>query len=391
VPVETRILVADDAGHTESVTDVGLDPPDGGWMWVDVFAGDDDIAELLDLTDRFSLDRLAVRDAVLDLDMPKVDDFGNHLLMVLHGLAHDSLATSEIDCFLTDRHLITVRNRDSPSIDALWSQVGHRPDLARVAVDELAGLLADFVTRRLLAVLEAFDQRVEELTDKALKADPTLLEDLTAVRTDLAGVRRVVHPQREALDVLRSTPSPLVSDHGRRRFSDVFDVASRLVGGLDEARSAVAETLDAYRGAEARQATEVSKVLTVYAAIILPLSLITGYFGMNFDNLPLIHTAWGWWVVTIVIFAVALVSLGVFISLGWVRRPSGRRTGQTLGRGLLEATRAPVQIVGAVVEMSTMPLRATGTRLRHAIDDVNDATGDRRRVDHDESGNHGSE
>jgi magnesium transporter len=388
-----RILVADADGNATPATEPTTEPPPGGWVWVDVFATDDDIAELLDLTDQFRLDRLAVRDAVLDLDMPKVDDFGSHLLIVLHGLATDSVATYEIDCFLTNCHLISIRNTDSPSIDSLWSQVSNRPDLAKASVDELAGLLADFVTRRLLSVLEAFDLRVEELTDKALKADTTLLEDLTAVRTDLAGVRRVVHPQREALDLLRSAPSPLLTDHGRRRFSDVFDVASRLANGLDEARSAIAETLDAYRGAEARQATEVSKVLTVYAAIILPLSLITGYFGMNFENLPLIRTRWGWVAVTGAMLLVAFVSMGVFISLGWVRRPSGRRTGQTLGRGLVEATRAPVQIVGAVVEMSTMPLRATGTRLRQVIDeerhvdhnDLND------RNEHDDAAHHGSE
>ena len=203
---------------------------------------------------------------------------------MLHSLHTHAVATYEVDCFLTDRHLITIRSNASEPIDALWALVQHRRDLGRISVDELAAVLTDLMTRSLLTVLEAFDNRVEELNRKALSADPTLLEDLTAVRTDLVGVRRVVHPLREALDVLRHSTSDLVSDAGRRRFSDVFDVASRLAGGLDEARAAIAETLDAYRGAEARQATEVSKVLTVYAAIILPLSLIAGFFGMNFTQ-----------------------------------------------------------------------------------------------------------
>ena len=67
---------------------------------------------------------------------------------------------------------------------------------------------------------------------------------------------------------------------------------------LDAARSALAEILDAYRGAEARQATDVTKVLTIYAAIMLPLSLVAGFFGMNFANLPGIGSDWGWVVVT---------------------------------------------------------------------------------------------
>ncbi len=216
---------------------------------------------------------------------------------------------------------------------------------------------------------------------------PTLLEDLTAVRTDLVGVRRVVHPLREALDVLRHSTSDLVSDAGRRRFSDVFDVASRLAGGLDEARAAIAETLDAYRGAEARQATEVSKVLTVYAAIILPLSLIAGFFGMNFTNLPWVQRSWGWILVTAIMVVVGFVSFGTFISLGWVHRPSGRRTGRTLGRGLLEATKAPVHIVGAVFEMSAMPLRATSARLTQATTGERTSPAD----EPDDSASHGSE
>jgi magnesium transporter len=282
---------------------------------------------------------------------------------VFHGLRDDRVATYEVDCFITDRHLVTVHQGPSPAIEALLTQVGHRPELAAVSIDEITALLADLLTRRLLRVLEAFDEQMEALVQRALAADAFLLEDLTAVRGDLAGIRRAVHPQRETLDVLRHSTSPLLTDAGRRRFSDAFDVASRAAGGLDEARAALAETLDAYRGAEARQATDVTKVLTIYAAIMLPLSLVAGFFGMNFRNLPWIERSWGWIAASALMVGIAVVSLGIFVTLDWIRRPSGRETGKVLGRGLLEATRTPVQLVGAVVEISTLPLRATGARL----------------------------
>ncbi len=382
--METRILVADRAGTVTLATAPPEQAPPGGWVWVDVTADEADAAHLLDLAERFGLDRLAVRDSIDDLDMPKFDDFGHHVLAVLHGLRDDRVATYEVDCFLTEQHLITIHRVASPALDALWQQVQERTEVAETSIDVVMALLADGLTRRLLRVLEAFDDRVEDLTDNALRADPDLLEDLTVVRTDLAAVRRVVHPQREMLDLLRHSSSSLITDAGRRRFSDVFDVASRAAAGLDEARSALAETLDAYRGAEARQATEVTKVLTVYAAIMLPLSLIAGIFGMNFVNLPLLERRWGWLVVTSVMFVVAAASLGVFISLGWVRRPTGRGTGRTLGRGLLEATRTPVQLVGAVFEMSTMPLRATTNRITRTIVGDREAGLDGVAVDGDE-------
>ena len=383
-----RSLVADGTGRVEASGARPESVPPGGWAWIDVLAGEADLPELLELARPAGLDLLAVRDAVLDVDMPKADDFGDHMLVVLHSLSAGALSTYEVDCFVTRTRLITIHPVKSETIDALWAQAQTRADLGRLSADELLAVLADLMTRSLLAVLEAFDDRVEELNGKALSADSTLLEDLTAVRTDLTGVRRVVHPLREALDVLRHSSSDLVSERGRRRFSDVFDVASRLADGLDEARAALAETLDAYRGAEARQATEVSKVLTVYAAILLPLGFIAGFFGMNFANLPWTDSDWGWIVVTVIMVVVALVSLGMFVSLGWVKRPSGRRAGRAIGQGLLEATKTPVHIVGAVFEMSAMPVRATTARITQVVGADKPATG---ATESDRDPNHGSE
>ena len=332
--------------------------PESDWVWIDITAGPDDIDELADLAEQLGLDALAVRDAVEDIDLPKVDDFGSFLLVVLHALDDERIETYELDCFLSERRLITIHDQRSASIDALWDGVQGRPELTSGGPDEALARLADVATRRLVCVLDVFDDRNEELIQLALRADADFLLEITAVRADLAALRRAVHPQREALDILRHSTSRVVSDAGRRRFSDVFDTALRASQGVDGARAALAETLDAYRGAEARQATEVTKVLTVYAAIMLPLSLVAGFFGMNFVDLPLIHRQAGWMIVTGFMALVAVLSLGVFVALGWTRRPSGRTAGALLGHGLVEAARAPAQLVGAVFEISTMPMRS---------------------------------
>ena len=332
--------------------------PESGWMWIDIVAGPGDIDELSDLAEQLGLDALAVRDTVDDIDLPKVDDFGSFLLVVLHALSEERIKTYELDCFLSERRLITIHELSSPSIDLLWDGVLGRPELASGGPDEALARLADVASRRLVCVLDVFDDRNEELIELALQADGDFLREIIAVRADLAALRRAIHPQREALDVLRHSTSRLVSDGGRRRFSDVFDTAQRASQGVDGARAALAETLDAYRGAEARQATEVTKVLTVYAAIMLPLSLVAGFFGMNFVDLPLLASPAGWLVVTGFMAFIALLSLGVFVSLGWTRRTSGRTAGALIGRGLVEAARAPAQLVGAVFEISTMPMRS---------------------------------
>ncbi|MCY3560033.1 MAG: magnesium transporter CorA family protein [bacterium] len=333
-------------------------PPASGWLWIDIVAGPEDAAELAELAEQLDLDALAVRDAVEDIDLPKVDDFGAFMVVVLRALSDERIETYELDCFLSARRLITIRSQNSPSLEALWAGARRRPELASGGADEALARLADVATRRLVGVLDLFDDRTEELNELARLADVDFLPEVTAVRADLATLRRVVHPQREALDMLRRSTSPLVTEAGRRRFSDVFDTASRAAQGVEAGRGALAETLDAYRGAEARQATEVTKVLTVYAAIMLPLSLIAAFFGMNFVNLPLLEVGAGWIIVVAFMGLVALLSVGVFVALGWTRRPSGRTAGALLGRGLVEAARAPAQLVGAVFEISTMPMRS---------------------------------
>ena len=89
----------------------------------------------------------------------------------------------------------------------------------------------------------------------------------------------------------------------------------------------------------------------------LPLSLIAGIFGMNHPNLPGIDSEGGWMWVAGAMVTVALVSIGVFVSLGWIRRPSGRSAAKTLGKGLVEAARTPIEAATTVLELTTLPVR----------------------------------
>ena len=359
--MQIRTLTSDGTGPPQAAGAVAPVRGGAGWTWIDITVEPNDAdpdAEIdTTLIDPLELDRIAVHDAIHEHDHPKFDDFGDHLLVVLHGLRDDRVETYEVDCFITEDVVVTFHHGSAPAIDSLWAGLQQHAELALGGCSELAARLADGLSRRLLAVVDAFDVRVDDLIAQALRADAELLADVTAVRSDLSQVRRVVTPQRETLDLLRTSDSPLITPPARRRFSDVFDVASRAANGLDAARSALAETLDAYRGAEARQATEVTKVLTVYAAVVLPLSLIAGFFGMNHENIPTLNSRWGWLLATGLMVVVASVSIGVFVAEGWVRRPSGRRAGATLGRGLIEAARTPAQVAGAVYEISSLPLR----------------------------------
>lgn len=330
--------------------------PDDGWIWLDVTIKEG-AEEAIEVAAALGLDELAVRDAVEDHDLPKVDDFADHLLVILHGLREDAVVTYELDCFITDkRQLITMHYGYSPSVEALWSMAPKHPELLTGTPGELLARLADISTRRFISVLDLFEDRAEDLVASALAADPSLIGEVTAVRADLRAVRKAIYPQREVLDVLRTTSSPLIGEPGRRRFADAFDVAQRATAGVESARVALVETVDAYRGAEAREATEVGRVLTVYAAIMLPLSLIAGFFGMNFEELPGTGNPGGWLWVTASMVALTVGSLVVFSRAGWIRPPAGRAS-RRVGRGLVDAAKRPVVLAGALFVRSSRSRR----------------------------------
>ncbi len=312
-------------GSEGSAAEPGVHTPDlepGQWCWIDVElddTSDDDAFEAA--LEAVDLDSMAMSDAFNEVDLPKLDDFEDHLLVILHGIAEHDEPTLEIDCFLTHREIVTVRRHTSPALDEFARQIQRRPELTVGGPSEILARMADVVLRRFLSVLDELDDRVDELTDMGLDADPEFLEELTVVRRYVGDLRHVLRPQREVFDRLRRSPSHLITDGGRRRFSDVFDIANRTVQELEGVRSALSETLGAYRGAEAREATEVTKVLTVYAAVVLPLSLIAGIFGMNFAEIPGADDPNGWWILLAAMGAMAGVSLLLFAMAGWIRLP----------------------------------------------------------------------
>lgn len=328
------------------------DPGSRAWLWVDVeLAGYDKTTPEIDaLVEQLQLDPLAVHNVLSEVDSPKVDDFQSHLLVVIHGLGSsaDSVSTQELDCFLSETHLVTFHAEPSLSINAMWTQLMKSSELSDGGPDELLARLCDVVTRRMLAAVAAVETRVEELIAPALAAEGRFLADFTAVRTELSSIGKVVRPQREVFDELRHTQSKLLSGASRRRFSDVFDVSERTAHGLESVRSELSGVLDAYRGAEARRAADVGSVLTIYAAIMLPLSLIVGFFGMNHPKLPTTGSDTGWRWVAGAMLAITLISLGVFVQRGWLRRP---RPKSLAGRGLSLAE-TPVKFASSLYASS---------------------------------------
>jgi magnesium transporter len=209
----------------------------------------------------------------------------------------------------------------------------------------IAAAIAEASSRRYLPLLDALDERIEAMEEDAIAGDPSILGDSQALRRDVILLRRTLGPQREVVLNLSRSISPLFSDETRRSFADVYDHYFRLVESLDAARALLGGVMETYRGAVAERTNEVMKVLTVFSAVLLPLGLIAGLWGMNFADVP--GSGWRWGFVGLLgIMATIAVGLWVYFARrGFVGGPKLRDLPKAVGLGLVHVGTAPLRAV----------------------------------------------
>ena len=313
----------------------------GTVIWLDVVTTDAD--ELDQLGERFNFDPAAIED-ILDIEqLPKFDNYQDHLFVVLHALTSEGerIDTAEVDCFVSPRLLVTVSAGPVTGINWLWGSVQTHAQMGSLGADELFAQLAEVIGRRYLEVIAEFEARIDDIADDALDADPDVLGDIQVLRREETTVRKVLRPQRLVLANLRRGTISVLGAESLVMLGDAFDVHNQVVESLGSARALLSDALDTYRGAAADRQATATTILAVYSAILLPLTLITGWYGMNISSLPGAENRFSWELVLGVMLVLALASFAAFVKAGFIRAPELRR--ETVLRGLAGAAKAPVK------------------------------------------------
>ncbi len=265
-----------------------LDQP--GPKWIDVLHPTEE--EMKQLGERYELHRLAIEDS-LHLDQrPKLEEYPNHQFIVLQGFTSNDqdvcdLTLHEHHFFLGPNWLISVHELPFEGLEAVRKRV---PDEPRVTmgrgVDFLLYLLADALVDRNFPVLDHFNDELEDL-ESAIFANPKseYLQRIFAMKRALVELRRVLSPQRDVLGFLSRRGIPNVQERTALYFRDVYDHLVRLYEQIDSGRDLLGNVMDGYLSMMANRTNDITKQLTIFATIFLPLSFITGFFGQNFELL----------------------------------------------------------------------------------------------------------
>jgi magnesium transporter len=298
-------------------------------VWLDV-DGFEDLAAIRSVGGVFEIGELALEDATTPDERPKVEVFGHQVLIAVRmaRFEGDTIVTDPMAIFLGDRYVITFHDRTVPDgFASVRQRIRHgRTRLGQLGADHLCALLLDAVIDGYFPVLERFGDRLEEIEDEALE-NPTrrLLGRIHDVRNDLMTLRRSLWPTRDVLHALGRESTAFVGDHARQHFRDSYDHTMELLDLTEGYREIGSDLRDIYLASINNRMNDVMKVLTVIATIFMPLTFITGYYGMNFNtqspwNMPLLNFRYGG-LVAAGIMAFTTIGMVVFFwQRGWLKR-----------------------------------------------------------------------
>ncbi|MEI6255804.1 MAG: magnesium/cobalt transporter CorA [Planctomycetota bacterium] len=298
-------------------------------LWVDV-EGLDDVETIRMIGDVFEIGDLALEDASTPDERPKLEVFGHQLLVAVRMARFDgeSIVTDPICIFLGDRYLLTFRQRlTQDGFEGVRQRIRHgRTQIGHRGADLLCALLLDAVVDGYFPVLEQFGDRLEDLEDEALN-NPSRdsLARIHDVRNDLMTLRRALWPTRDVLHALGREQTPFVGDHARTHFRDSYDHTMELLDLMESYREIGADLRDIYLASLNNRMNDVMKLLTVIATIFMPLTFITGYYGMNFDtsspwNMPLLEFRYGGLVAVAIMLTTTISMVVMFWRRGWLKR-----------------------------------------------------------------------
>jgi magnesium transporter len=298
--------------------------------WIDVRGlGDTEVLE--GLGRHFGLHMLALEDVINVHQRPKAESYEDCLFVCARMPRADDghrFATEQLSLFLTKGVLITFQEREGDCFAPVRRRIMEsRGRIRRSGADYLLYALLDAVTDAFFPVLEQHGERLDALEAEVIgRSDPAHNTAIHRLKRDLLTVRRCIWPQRDMLNALVRDDHALIADETRTFLRDCFDHTIQLMDLVETYREIASDLVDIHLSRISTRLNEVMMALTIIATIFMPLTLITGVYGMNFTNMPELRWPWGYPFALGLMAAVAAAMLLWFRRRGWIGRPRKRRS-----------------------------------------------------------------
>jgi magnesium transporter len=272
------------------------------------------------LAAEFKLHELAVEDCRSSGTRAKLDDYNGHLFLVVNTIHFEQEGNKcwfgEFDIFVGKEFLITVHDGPSRTVALVKPRFMSDPRLAHPA--RLLHALLGVIVGRYMPVLDTIEERMDAIEDQAYtQPSPHVVAEIFSIKRALVEFRRVGTTMRDVANLLLSRQEPWLRSH-QMYFRDSYDQILRALDFVETYRDILTGILDVHLTATANRTNEIMKVLTIFATLATPFLLITSFYGMNFDFLPLLHSPQGAIWATVAMVGLGVLMVWYFKRKGWV-------------------------------------------------------------------------
>jgi magnesium transporter len=260
-----------------------------------------------ELAERFGWHPLDVEDVLSKRQRPKVDDYADegYLFAVLHFPAYDSaiqrLNAVELDVFVGPDYLVTLPGVELLPLTRLFSRCeqdeAFREQLFSKGSGRLLYEVLDDLFDYCFPILDKIGHKLDSLEDDVFEGrSDDVVRDLSNVKQEIISYRKIIKPERSTLRLLERHVERFQPEELELYFDDIVDAAERIWDILDNYKEVIEALEGTNEAVISHRQNDILRVLTVFSVVLLPLTLITGFFGMNV-NFPGYGTAWAFWMI----------------------------------------------------------------------------------------------
>lgn len=312
----------DEKSH-DSVADAIGTIGDSHISWINI-DGLHDVSIIETIGTHLGIHPLVLEDIVHTTQRPKVEIYDDHIYVVMKmitfGERSNEAEVEQVSLILGKGWVISFQERQGDVFDPV--RIRLRPPGARIRkmgadylLYALLDVIVDFYFVALEKIGDVMDDLEDEITYEPTKVTPLKLRD---VKHNLIRIRRSTWPVRELLSQLERDESRLISKQTRPFIRDAYDHAVQVIDIVESLRDVLGSLMDLYMTGVSNRMNDIMKVLTIIGTIFIPLTFIAGIYGMNFENMPELHTQNGYFISLGVMAVIAVVLLLFFRKKDWI-------------------------------------------------------------------------
>ncbi|MDP2924619.1 MAG: magnesium/cobalt transporter CorA [Candidatus Omnitrophota bacterium] len=297
------------------------DKPSVTWINVD---GIHEPQVIEKLANCFGLHPLILED-ICDIEQrPKFEDLGSYIYIVIKMLTY-SASDSEVNIeqmslILGSNFVISFQEGVGDVFGPIRERIKNNKGRHRkVGADYLAYSLIDAIVDSYFNIFDEFGERIEFLEEEIIsRPDQQVLKEIYNLKREIIFLRKAIWPLRELIRGLERSESSLIKETTRIYLRDIYDHVIQVIDSMEVFREMLTSMIEMYLSSLSNRLNEVMKVLTIIATIFMPLTFITGIFGMNFKHIPGLERLWGFPVSLLIMVITALFMLRYFQRKQWM-------------------------------------------------------------------------